>query len=152
LLIIPVPGHTKGHTVLLYQNKFLHRRPSSMVRPVQLLAFRNVCWYSWPKQLQSMRQLANYSFEWVLPGMDAVIMQIEKQCATRCSSVLIDVEAAGALDVSLTGLSSLGARPSQPAGPKSILSNSSVRNPSSSAGFSQGRILGISFGYFAAWS
>ncbi|MFM6006323.1 MAG: MBL fold metallo-hydrolase, partial [Sphaerospermopsis kisseleviana] len=23
LLIIPVPGHTKGHTVLLYKNKFL---------------------------------------------------------------------------------------------------------------------------------
>jgi glyoxylase-like metal-dependent hydrolase (beta-lactamase superfamily II)/ferredoxin len=70
LLIIPVPGHTKGHTVLLYQNKFLfsgdHLAWSDQLK--QLVAFRDVCWYSWPKQLQSMRQLANYSFEWVLPG------------------------------------------------------------------------------------
>jgi glyoxylase-like metal-dependent hydrolase (beta-lactamase superfamily II)/ferredoxin len=70
LLIIPVPGHSKGHTVLLYNNKFLftgdHLAWSDRLK--QLVAFRDVCWYSWPKQLQSMRQLANYSFEWVLPG------------------------------------------------------------------------------------
>ena len=70
LLIIPVPGHTKGHTALLYKNKFLftgdHLAWSDRLK--QLVAFRDVCWYSWPKQLQSMRQLANYSFEWVLPG------------------------------------------------------------------------------------
>jgi len=69
LLIIPVPGHTKGHTVLLYK-KFLftgdHLAWSTQLN--QLVAFRQVCWYSWSKQTQSMRQLANYSFEWVLPG------------------------------------------------------------------------------------
>ena len=70
LLIIPVPGHTKGHTVLLYNNKFLftgdHLAWSTQLK--QLVAWPDVCWYSWSKQLQSMRQLANYSFEWVLPG------------------------------------------------------------------------------------
>lgn len=70
LLIIPVPGHTKGHTVLLYNNKFLftgdHLAWSDELK--QLVAWRDVCWYSWSKQLESMRQLANYSFEWVLPG------------------------------------------------------------------------------------
>lgn len=70
LLIIPIPGHTKGHTALLYKNKFLfsgdHLAWSENLK--QLVAFRDVCWYSWPKQIQSMRQLANYSFEWVLPG------------------------------------------------------------------------------------
>lgn len=69
LLIIPVPGHTKGHTVLLYK-KFLftgdHLAWSTQLN--QLVAFRDVCWYSWSEQLKSMRQLANYSFEWVLPG------------------------------------------------------------------------------------
>jgi glyoxylase-like metal-dependent hydrolase (beta-lactamase superfamily II) len=25
-------------------------------------------WYSWPRQIASMRRLADYSFEWVLPG------------------------------------------------------------------------------------
>lgn len=70
LLIIPVPGHTKGHTVLLYNNKFLftgdHLAWSDELN--HLMAFHEVCWYSWPELLKSMRNLANYSFEWVLPG------------------------------------------------------------------------------------
>ncbi|PHJ67897.1 beta-lactamase [Nostoc linckia z18] len=70
LLIISVPGHTKGHTVLLYKNKFLftgdHLAWSERLQ--QLVAFHDVCWYSWPEQTKSMRNLANYSFEWVLPG------------------------------------------------------------------------------------
>jgi glyoxylase-like metal-dependent hydrolase (beta-lactamase superfamily II)/ferredoxin len=70
LLIIPVPGHTKGHTVLLYENKFLftgdHLAWSDRLQ--QLAAFRDFCWYSWTEQLKSMHKLANYSFEWVLPG------------------------------------------------------------------------------------
>ena len=70
LLIIPVPGHTKGHTVLLYNNKFLftgdHLAWSDRLQ--ELVAWRDVCWYSWPKQIESMRKLVNYSFEWVLPG------------------------------------------------------------------------------------
>ncbi|QMS87589.1 MBL fold metallo-hydrolase [Nostoc edaphicum CCNP1411] len=70
LLIIPVPGHTKGQTVLLYKNKFLftgdHLAWSESLQ--QLAAFHGFCWYSWSEQTKSMRNLANYSFEWVLPG------------------------------------------------------------------------------------
>jgi glyoxylase-like metal-dependent hydrolase (beta-lactamase superfamily II) len=70
LLIIPVPGHTKGHTVLLYNNKFLftgdHLAWSDQLD--QLIAFRRACWYSWSELCKSMQKLANYSFEWVLPG------------------------------------------------------------------------------------
>lgn len=70
LLIIPVPGHTKGHTVLLYKNQFLftgdHLAWSESRH--QLAAFRDYCWYSWSEQIKSMRNLANYTFEWVLPG------------------------------------------------------------------------------------
>jgi glyoxylase-like metal-dependent hydrolase (beta-lactamase superfamily II)/ferredoxin len=70
LLIIPVPGHTKGQTALLYKNKFLftgdHLAWSESLH--QLTAFYGVCWYSWSEQTKSMRNLANYSFEWVLPG------------------------------------------------------------------------------------
>ena len=70
LLIIPVPGHTKGQTVLLYKNKFLftgdHLAWSESLH--QLAAFHDFCWYSWSEQTKSMRNLANYSFEWVLPG------------------------------------------------------------------------------------
>jgi glyoxylase-like metal-dependent hydrolase (beta-lactamase superfamily II)/ferredoxin len=70
LLILPVPGHTKGHTVLLYQQTFLftgdHLAWSSQLN--HLYAFRTACWYSWPQLLKSMHRLADYSFEWVLPG------------------------------------------------------------------------------------
>lgn len=70
LLIIPVPGHTKGHTVLLYNNTFLftgdHLAWSDSLQ--HLYAFRNACWYSWSELVKSMHRLADYSFEWVLPG------------------------------------------------------------------------------------
>ena len=70
LLAIPVPGHTRGHVVLLYRNKYLftgdHLAWSE--RRGSLIAFRNVSWYSWPEQTRSMRKLLDYRFEWVLPG------------------------------------------------------------------------------------
>jgi glyoxylase-like metal-dependent hydrolase (beta-lactamase superfamily II) len=70
LLIIPVPGHTKGHTVLLYNQKFLftgdHLAWSDQMQ--QLIAFRRACWYSWSHLKQSMKKLTPYRFEWVLPG------------------------------------------------------------------------------------
>jgi len=70
LTIIPVPGHTKGHTVLLYDNRILftgdHLAWSERLQ--QLHAFRNACWYSWPVLRESMKQLRQYQFEWVLPG------------------------------------------------------------------------------------
>ncbi|MBW4489634.1 MAG: MBL fold metallo-hydrolase [Trichocoleus desertorum ATA4-8-CV12] len=70
LLIIPVPGHTKGHTVLLYKNKFLFTGDHLAWSESQhhLVAFREVCWYSWPELVKSMHRLAKYDFEWVLPG------------------------------------------------------------------------------------
>lgn len=74
LLIIPQPGHSAGHTVLLYKGKYLftgdHLAWSDRLK--QLYAFRNFCWHSWPTQIESMKKLAdythNYAFEWVLPG------------------------------------------------------------------------------------
>ena len=68
--IVPVPGHSLGHTVLLYQNKFLFTGDHLAWSPYleQLYAFRRFCWYSWTEQIKSMEKLANYSFEWVLPG------------------------------------------------------------------------------------
>jgi glyoxylase-like metal-dependent hydrolase (beta-lactamase superfamily II)/ferredoxin len=70
LLIIPVPGHTKGHTVLLSNQKFLFTGDHLAWSPYleQLYAFRHFCWYSWSEQINSMEKLAKYNFEWVLPG------------------------------------------------------------------------------------
>jgi glyoxylase-like metal-dependent hydrolase (beta-lactamase superfamily II)/ferredoxin len=70
LLAIPTPGHTRGHTALLYRNRFLftgdHLAWSR--RREHLVAFRNANWFSWPETIRSMERLLDYSFEWVLPG------------------------------------------------------------------------------------
>jgi glyoxylase-like metal-dependent hydrolase (beta-lactamase superfamily II)/ferredoxin len=69
-IAIPTPGHTAGHCVLLFDERFLftgdhldfdrHRK--------RLSASEDYCWHSWPQQIESMRRLSEYSFEWVLPG------------------------------------------------------------------------------------
>lgn len=70
LLVIPTPGHTRGHTVLLYKDKFLFTGDHLAWSPTKetLTAFRSVAWYSWPEQTRSMMKLLHYDFEWVLPG------------------------------------------------------------------------------------
>ncbi|TGK01648.1 MBL fold metallo-hydrolase [Leptospira semungkisensis] len=70
LVILPGPGHTKGHSTLLYKNEFLFTGDHLAFDPKKerLIAFRNACWYSWEKQTESMRLLEKYDFEWVLPG------------------------------------------------------------------------------------
>ena len=70
LLVIPTPGHTRGHVVYLYKKKFLFTGDHlawSLARQT-LTAFRSVAWYSWPEQTRSMEKLLSYEFEWVLPG------------------------------------------------------------------------------------
>ncbi|PJZ58776.1 MBL fold metallo-hydrolase [Leptospira barantonii] len=68
--IIPTPGHTKGHAVLLHKDRFLFTGDHLAYDPrkERLIAFRSVCWYSWPEQIRSMKRLQEYSFEWILPG------------------------------------------------------------------------------------
>lgn len=70
LIAIPTPGHTRGHTVLLYKDKFLFTGDHLSWSPErhQLRASRSTCWYSWREQTLSMRRLLDYGFEWVLPG------------------------------------------------------------------------------------
>lgn len=70
LLMIPTPGHTKGHAVYLYRDTFLFTGDHLAWSPDRghLYAFRSACWYSWPAQIKSMERLLDYRFEWVLPG------------------------------------------------------------------------------------
>jgi glyoxylase-like metal-dependent hydrolase (beta-lactamase superfamily II)/ferredoxin len=92
LVAIPTPGHTRGHTVLLYRNRYLfsgdHLWWSDTYN--SLHASQSVCWYSWSQQTQSMQTLLDYRFEWVLPGhgrrvhLSSSLMQEQlKQCVTR---------------------------------------------------------------------
>jgi glyoxylase-like metal-dependent hydrolase (beta-lactamase superfamily II) len=67
--IIPVPGHTRGHCVLLH-GKFLftgaHLWGDEEGRCLE--ADSDYCWYDWAEQTRSMELLRQRRFEWVLPG------------------------------------------------------------------------------------
>ena len=70
LLVIPVPGHTRGSVVYLYDGRCLFTGDSlawSFERD-DLAAFRDVAWWSWPEQLKSLSRLLDHDFEWVLAG------------------------------------------------------------------------------------
>jgi glyoxylase-like metal-dependent hydrolase (beta-lactamase superfamily II)/ferredoxin len=68
--IIPTPGHTQGHCVLLYRDKYLFTGDHLWWRRrrEQLGASQSVAWYSWRRQTESMEKLLRFDFEWVLPG------------------------------------------------------------------------------------
>ncbi len=67
--IVPTPGHTRGHCVLLH-DRFLFSGDHLAWDPERerLAAYRDVCWYDWPEQIRSVMKLASYDFEWLLPG------------------------------------------------------------------------------------
>jgi glyoxylase-like metal-dependent hydrolase (beta-lactamase superfamily II) len=69
LLIIPVPGHTRGSVCLLHgEFLFSGDHVSWRVEHGRVGASRDTCWYDWEAQTRSMRRLAEYRFKWILPG------------------------------------------------------------------------------------
>ena len=68
--LIPTPGHTAGHAVLLFAGKYLFTGDHLAFdrEAERLTAFRDHCWYSWAEQTTSMEALLDYSFEYVLAG------------------------------------------------------------------------------------
>jgi glyoxylase-like metal-dependent hydrolase (beta-lactamase superfamily II)/ferredoxin len=70
LLIVPVPGHTRGSCALVYRDTFAFTGDHVWATDEQdgLEAGADVCWHSWPEQKRSMARLAEHCFEWVLPG------------------------------------------------------------------------------------
>jgi glyoxylase-like metal-dependent hydrolase (beta-lactamase superfamily II)/ferredoxin len=70
VLAIPTPGHTAGHCVLLYADRFLFTGDHLWWNRehARLGASRTYCWGSWTEQTASMNRLRGHSFEWILPG------------------------------------------------------------------------------------
>ena len=70
LIAIPVPGHTRGSVVYVLDDRVLFAGDTlawSMTEQ-DLVAFRDACWYSWSALTASLAKLADYRFEWLLPG------------------------------------------------------------------------------------
>jgi glyoxylase-like metal-dependent hydrolase (beta-lactamase superfamily II) len=88
--VIPVPGHTRGHCVLLYRDQFLFSGDHvGGEEDGTLAAFRDFCWHDWAEQTRSMERLLYYRFEWVLPGhgrrlkLPAAAMRAQLQALVR---------------------------------------------------------------------
>jgi glyoxylase-like metal-dependent hydrolase (beta-lactamase superfamily II) len=79
--------------VLLYNNHYLftgdHVAWSAGVN--RLVGFRRYCFYDWSEQIQSMRHLLTYNFEWILPGhgrrYHAQLAEMQKQIK-NCIAVM----------------------------------------------------------------
>ena len=65
---IPVPGHTRGSTALLVDERWLFTGDHLWWDDGRLAMSRSVCWYSWPAQVKSLERLLDFRFRWVLPG------------------------------------------------------------------------------------
>jgi glyoxylase-like metal-dependent hydrolase (beta-lactamase superfamily II) len=70
LVIVPVPGHTRGSCVLVYRDTYAFTGDHVWANDDEtgLEAGRDVTWYSWPEVKKSMARLAEHRFTWVLPG------------------------------------------------------------------------------------
>jgi glyoxylase-like metal-dependent hydrolase (beta-lactamase superfamily II) len=73
LVLVPVPGHTRGSVAYVLDERFLFSGDSLAFDGegdrADLTAYRDVCWYSWDEQRASLARLAaGHRFEWVLPG------------------------------------------------------------------------------------
>ena len=69
LLVIAVPGHTRGSCALLHRDVlFSGDHLWGTDDQDGLESGRDVCWWSWDAQRRSVAKLADHEFAWVLPG------------------------------------------------------------------------------------
>lgn len=105
LLVIPTPGHTKGHQVLLYRNRFLFTGDHLWWSDTygSLHASYRVCWYDWREQTSSMEQLLKYDFEWVLPGHGRRTNQPAEEMQRMLQDCVLRMKQIGKSRIYLTG-------------------------------------------------
>ncbi len=86
--ILFTPGHTKGHMVLSWQEKYLFIGDHFASKPY--------CWYSWDDQIESTKRLGDLSkFEDIFPGHGKWFSvspgdfpsEIEKRVATMAAAI-----------------------------------------------------------------
>lgn len=68
LIIIPQPGHTKGHCMLLFDEHFLFTGDVLTADKEGKLAQGKYCWYSWKVQQESLKRLTAFNFSTTLPS------------------------------------------------------------------------------------
>lgn len=96
-LVIPTPGHTMGHCVLLHKETHLFTGDmlTSQERfgdPIETWK-PELCWWSWEHQTESIGKLINYSFTVMIPSHGRIWRDTEanmkehlKKCIERCNA------------------------------------------------------------------
>jgi len=96
-LVIPTPGHTIGHCVLLHKNKHLFTGDmltSNDRFGESIEAWKpEICWWSWDRQTESIRSLTAYDFEVMIPSHGRLLRDTSEnmklhlaKCADRCDN------------------------------------------------------------------
>jgi glyoxylase-like metal-dependent hydrolase (beta-lactamase superfamily II) len=70
LVLVPTPGHTRGHLALVHGDRVLFSGDHLWGSPARGFptASQSFCWYSWPVQIQSVERLLDYRFRTICPG------------------------------------------------------------------------------------
>ncbi len=94
LLMIPVPGHTQGSVAYLWNEHCLFTGDSLAwsFEQCDLRATKEVCWYSWSEQTNSLRRLLAYRLDWVFPGHGGSIHLPAAEMRTRLAALVARME------------------------------------------------------------
>lgn len=67
--ILSIPGHTKGHTALLYKTSlFTGDHLAYKQKKDCFEMYKNFCWYDWKTQVNSSKKLLNYEITNIFAG------------------------------------------------------------------------------------
>ncbi|OUR94173.1 hypothetical protein A9Q84_17885 [Halobacteriovorax marinus] len=61
-IIMHTPGHTRGHMVLIWKEQYLFSGDHFAYSDIRgdWSCFKNVCWYNWEEQIESVERLARF--------------------------------------------------------------------------------------------
>jgi ferredoxin len=87
--LIFTPGHTPGHMVMLYKEKYLFTGDHLFYDPEinSLYASKNVNWFSWDQQVKSLHKLTSFNFDWVFPGHGGWIQKDQSTIKTELNKI-----------------------------------------------------------------
>jgi glyoxylase-like metal-dependent hydrolase (beta-lactamase superfamily II) len=90
LVMIPVPGHTKGSVVYWFDRRYVFTGDSLAwsLEQDDLAAWEDVCWYSWPEQTRSLARLLDYEFEGVFAGHGASQIRTAPEMHRRLAALV----------------------------------------------------------------